>query len=280
MDSFNRQICFNELSTLDKAENEDMLLLFSNFAKAIKSLKQQGFSGVRYEQGITSLSNEHRNIFELQRHPMGNTWFKFILSTARNPYIDPDTPAEERYVNEDFEVNINEEWAVGQGFTAAYLLDTIVISLATHPKWETSSFTIRNIKEKSIQGDVINTTSPQSSETDTIKFFVEQRTPLSLDKCETPPTKKSSKFRHDHGKDELMAVWKRLRNCEYIVSAINSLEFNPTGRNFVEQCFDNGTMHLRLVNSDAGYGMVIQTTGKSMRETIAIGEIITNKYSL
>lgn len=149
MDSFNRQACFNELSFLDKDDNEDLFLIFSNYAKTIKALKTKGFNGVRYEQGITSLVKENlRSIFDLRSNPNGRTLYAFILATARNPYIDSDTQAEERYINEDFEVKIDNVWCVGQGFTAAHLLDTVVISLRTHSKWEELSYVIRNIQDK------------------------------------------------------------------------------------------------------------------------------------
>lgn len=279
MDSFNRQVCFNELSFLDKDNNEISFLIFSNYAKTIKALKTKGFNGIRYEHGIASLDKENlRSIFDLRNDPNGRTLFNLILTTARNPYLDSDTQAEERYVNEDFEVKVNDAWCVGEGFTAAYLLDTIVISLCTHSKWEESSYTIRNIQDERKTGQVLNVVSPESSEIEAIHLFIEQRTPLNLKKCNILPEKKPCKFRDDHGSDKLVSLWNRLRNCDFIISAINSLEFNPSGKNFIEECFDDGKIHIRLVGTDAGYGMVIQTTGKNKRETIAIGETILKKY--
>lgn len=280
MDSFNRQACFNELSFLDKDDNEDSFLIFSDFAKTIKALKAKGFNGIRYEHGITSLTNENlRNIFNLRNDPKGRILFEIILATARNPYFDSDTEAEERYINEDFEVKVNETWCVGQGFTAAYLLDTIVISLSTHHKWEDPFYVVRNTQNKQDVGHVLNVVTSESLETETIQLFVEERTPLNLERCNILPEKKSCKFRNDHGSDKLILLWNRLRNCEFIISAINSLEFNPNGKEFIEKCFDDGKIHIRLVESDAGYGMVIQTTGRNKRETIAIGEFLMQKYS-
>lgn len=279
MSSFNRQVCFNELSFLDKDDEEDAILLFSSYAKTIKALKAKGFNGIRYEHGIASLSKENlRNIFDLQSNKKYRDSFLFIISTARSPYIEQDTQAEERYINEDFEVEVDDEWCVGQGFTAAYLLDTIVISLNTHPKWKKSSYVIRNTQDERKTGEVLNVVTPESLETDAIHLFIEQRTPLNLEKCNMLPERKSCNFRKDHGIDKLTSLWNRLRNCEFIISAINSLEFNPSGKEFIEKCCDDGKIHIRLVGTDAGYGMVIQTTGKNKRETTAIGEIIMQKY--
>lgn len=280
MDSFNRQACFNELSYFSKKEdNEDVLHLYSVYAEMIKVLIKKGFNGVRYEHGIASLCKEgERNIFDLKKTPRGKDIFLFILSTARNPYIDPDTQEEDRYINEDFEVLVNEEWCVGQGFAAAYLLDTIVVSLCTHSKWNIASYIIRRRQDEMEQGFILNATTSTSVETEAINLFISQRKPIVLKQCDIPPKSKAYKFREDHGIDELIFLWNKLRNCEYIVSAINSLKFNPKGRDFVEECFADGKIHIRLVDSDAGYGMVIQTTGETLQETKAIGEIITRRY--
>lgn len=281
MNAFNRQVCFNELSMLDKDNKEDTFALFSNYAKTIKALTEKGFKGIRYEHGIASLSDENqRNVFDLKNNPMGRILFETIISTARNPYIDPDTEAEERYINEDYKVKIDGTWHTGEGFTAAYLLDTIVISLCTHPKWEDSSYEIRNIQDEKKKGHVLNVNRLESLETDAIHLFIEQRTPLNLEKCNILPQNKSCKFRNDHGNDKLKSLWNRLCNCDFIVSAINSLEFNPNGKEVIEKCFDDGKIYIRLVDSDAGYGMVIQTTGKNKRETTAIGEEILKNYFL
>ena len=279
MGALNQHACFNELSFLDQEGDEDALSLFINYAKTIQALKEKGFNGIRYEYGITSLNKDGiRNIYELQSDPIGHTYFTFILSTARNPYIESDTSEEEKYINNNFEVKIDDSWDVGQGLISAYLLETIAISLSTHPKWRKQSYAIRNVKDEILKGKVVNVDTPKSLETDEINHFIEQHKPIELEKCIILPQKKLYKFRDDHGKDKLIFLWKKLRNCNYIVSAINSLAFNPTGREFVEKCFDDGKIHLRLIDSDEGFGMVIQTTGKTMRETIAIGEIIKQMY--
>ena len=85
MDCFNRQVCFNELSSLDNKDNEDAILLFSNYAKTIAELKNKGFNGVRYdEKGIFSLNKEGiRNIYDLINDPTSKTLFRFILSTGK-----------------------------------------------------------------------------------------------------------------------------------------------------------------------------------------------------
>lgn len=75
-----------------------------------------------------------------------------------------------------------------------------------------------------------------------------------------------------------MAMWRRLRNCEYVISAINSLPFDSRSTDFVERCFEDGKIHIRLTDTEKGFGMVIQTTGKDLRSTQLIGDHIAKKY--
>lgn len=273
MNSINRQVCFNELSFFDKENDEDALKLFTKFAETIKGLTHLGFHGVKYEYGISSLSKESfRNIFDYEHYSI----FQYLVSTARSPYIDPDTEAEEKYVNNDYEVLIIDSWKDGEGFVAAYLLDTVAISLATHEKWQELSFTVRN-KQSNERGIVLNVCEPHLSEYNDLLKFIEDRTPIILQKCSILPEKKTFHVRDDHGIDKLRTLWKRLQNFPYVISVINSLEFNP-GKRWIEDCFDDGKIHIRLVDSDKGYGMVIQTTGKNLRETNAIAEILDREY--
>ncbi len=279
MDGFNQQVCFNELSSLDNSENDDVVSLFSNYAKTISELKAKGFNGVRYEDSICSLNKDGiRDIFDFGKNPNNKRFFEMILSTMRRPYLEPDSIEEERYINEDFQVKICNEWNVGQGFSSAYLLGTIVISLLTNQKWTEISYAIRNSKNEELKGEIINVFSPESTKTNDVLQFIEQHKPLILKECLTEPEQKSYKFRDDHGKDKLIFLWKRLCRCKYIISAINSLPFNSSGKEFIEQCFDDGKIYLRLVKTEKGYGMVIQTTGETRIETEAIGKIIKEKY--
>lgn len=281
MRDLNRYACFNELSFLDKEEDENLVELFEKYAKAIKALKEAGFRGVRYEYGITSLSKEGiRDLNALGNNPMGRIILSLIRTTARNPYLGEGSEEEERYIKEDFEVKIDNHWtASAYGITAAYLNDTITLSLDTAERWRQAEYEIKHTCETESNGTVLNVHSEHMVKNDLITQFIENRQELVLEICKIMPDKKKYSFRDDHGKDKLIELWKRLRNCEYIENAINSLPFNSTGKEFVEKCFPDGKIHIRLNYTDAGYGMVIQTTGRTLRETERIGILINENFS-
>ena len=66
--------------------------------------------------------------------------------------------------------------------------------------------------------------------------------------------------------------------CPYVVSVINSLPFNSHERRFIKKIRGEGLIEIVLPWTDKGYGVVVQTTGRTMKETELIGKIIMEKY--
>lgn len=280
MAGFERQIYFNELCVNHDVNGEDAAEVFRNHAYTIKALNQKGFKGVRYEHGAGVLVFPNGvNIFNLESDPETKPIYQYILTTARKPYIDPDSDAERQFVESAFEVCVEGEWIEGYGFTAAFLNDSIALSLATHQKWSESVFTVREkegIKERG--GEVINISSPKDVESDRLLEFIDARTPIELVITKTAPEDKPYSVRDDHGQDKLKELWERVRNCEYVESCINSLWFKRHGARFIDEVFEDGKIHLRLADTEEGFGIVVQTTGRNLRETQEIGRRLKEKY--
>ena len=85
-------------------------------------------------------------------------------------------------------------------------------------------------------------------------------------------------LRHDHGMDVLTEFSKRLIRCPYVIGVVNSLPFNPSERKFIRKVRDDGLIEIVLPWTDQKYGVVVKTTGRIIRETKRIGEIINEKY--
>jgi len=102
--------------------------------------------------------------------------------------------------------------------------------------------------------------------------------PPELERDFTAPNEKPIKLRDDHGKDILFAFAKRLVNSPFIKEIINSLPFNPKQTNPIKKCSENGQIEIVLTYTDAGYGLVVQTTGKNKNEAEIIAKILKNKY--
>jgi len=75
-----------------------------------------------------------------------------------------------------------------------------------------------------------------------------------------------------------LAVAKKLINCPYIIGIPCSLPYNSHGRNFIEKVHPKGRIDITLIGEDNGPSMMVETTGRTLRETEAIAEIIKDLY--
>ena len=62
---------------------------------------------------------------------------------------------------------------------------------------------------------------------------------------------------------------KRLIRCPYVVGVINSLPFNSHERKFIKRIREEGLIEIVLPWTDKGYGVVVKTTGRTIKETEA-----------
>lgn len=107
-----------------------------------------------------------------------------------------------------------------------------------------------------------------------------KRNSLDIELIETdiPTGSKIIKLRDDHGKDMLETLGKRLCKSPYVKAIINSLPFNPKEKNIIRKVSATGIIEVVLVNTDKGIGLVIETTGRNMKETQKIADILKEKY--
>ncbi len=112
--------------------------------------------------------------------------------------------------------------------------------------------------------------------------FVRQETALlsGISQDSTDPAKKAINLRADHGKDKLEEFSKKICRSPYVKSIINSLPFNPKSRNCIRRTRPNGTVEFILTWTDAGLGVCIETTGRTLAETNTIALHLQDKYSV
>jgi len=104
--------------------------------------------------------------------------------------------------------------------------------------------------------------------------------PPYLHRSEKRPEDKRIILRDDHGKDILMHWARRLINIPYIEEVVNSLPFNPAATKPIKRITEDGLIELVLTKTDAGYGMVVKTTGRDEKETHEIANILIARYAL
>lgn len=102
--------------------------------------------------------------------------------------------------------------------------------------------------------------------------------PPHLRRSSKRPEEKSIQLRKDHGIEILKHWAKRLVNNPYVEEIVNSLPFNSRTTNSIKKVYDNGLIELVLTKTDAGYGMVVKTTGTNKKETVEIAGILLERY--
>jgi uncharacterized glyoxalase superfamily protein PhnB len=101
---------------------------------------------------------------------------------------------------------------------------------------------------------------------------------VELIACDMKISDKKIVLRDDHGSDKLEKFSKRLIQCPYLVGIVNSLPYNSHERKFIRRVRENGLIEIVLPWTDKGYGIVVKTTGRTMRETEKIAEILEEEY--
>ena len=111
-----------------------------------------------------------------------------------------------------------------------------------------------------------------------IRAFIEKISKVVLIDSPLQPSEKQIRLRDDHGTDVLRAFAKRIINSPHVNGIVNSLPWNNKTTNFTRRVYPNGLIEVVLHWTDEGLGMVIQTTGRNLRETEEIAGLLKREY--
>lgn len=258
------EIYGNELSiteeVFEKYEN------IKNLADVYKGLAEYGISSCR-------VSNEALNQIYgyLSSNPEKRNILSFVYSFLHSPF---DTDEVVEYCAEEY---VSHSWMFNNmeciGLAYAYIMDSMTISIGADG-WEPI---IQISKDAELIG-VRNATNKEQLSNHFV--WLESLKKIELVETAVLPSVKVIKLRDDHGKDLLLDFSKRICNCPYVIGIINSLPFNPRERNFIHKVRTDGVVECVLCWTDRGYGLAVQTTGRNLRETEKIADILMNKYGL
>lgn len=281
------ELAFNELSQVpvldDKYKaNERMVLL----SKTVAEARKRGFRNIRTHFSASEIkltcnytvhnwlfdkefSFEHRSIF----------YDMFV-----QPFIkEGDEEIEEKYIEayyffEDAQNNIGKQECLG--LASAFLNETLAISLQNNPAWLKNILKITVEKECVEEiADVHHVFSKECFHTSTIAGFIESISTLSLAETQMLPDNKPIHLAEHHGKQELGDLCDRLKHNPQ-VTEMRSMEWcRGKCNDFIRKVHTDGVVEIVLYKTDRKYALWVQTTGRNLRETKAIAEILTEKYS-
>lgn len=276
------EACFNELSVRsDGRDVTDVEGWLNRYADVVScAVKDWNFKKIRYALRFDAIRvSENETLASYCYKNQRNTKVQLLLSTQRYPYIDSrDSDVhQEQYVKTEAYLSDTDEKA--EGFLIAYIMNTICVGFASEDRWFNVGHRIRlcsDSVEELVDWVCISDVSHFQSES--FLDWHSANAPLSLVKCDILPESKSVRLRDDHGKDTLMKHADAIKQSPYVVKVINSLPFNPRARDYIHKVRPNGLIEIVLTNTDNGLGLVVQSTGRNLKETKRIAEIIKEKY--
>ena len=278
------QICFNNLSIFplctSNAEIEDRM---DKYILTLKSAGLHGIKKVRYAGDLTSvrLSDEY-SVQDYCNTRIKENGAILVLSMATKPQVpEDDDNVLEDYLETKTSVLGDDETVEADGFNAAFCMGTYCIGFASDAFWTKLQYQIKVSNNGSDEQYVWYCVSvPEHYENVDFQEWIEQRLPLDLQTSKLTPDKKPISLRDDHGKDKLMEHARNLLNSPYVESVLTSLPFNSFTKAYIDKQSDfaHGLIDVVLFWEDKGYCMRVKTTGRNIRETIAIAEFLSKRY--
>lgn len=279
------ELFFNEISGLYREANlygararmESLLAL-------CKRAKGEGFNLLRTDRefDFQELTDGYRVSDWYGDSTVSRTMKDLFLGFRKFPYESGDEQAEEAFLAATYRLSEPDEpkyhGTVAAGLAWAYIWETLSVSFPVNAVWKRTRIRLREERD----GIASIVVACHASEAEHIAFheaWIASLKEVVLVQTDLSPGEKEITLRNDHGKDRLTAFAKKLAGSPYVTGVINSLPFNPNSRGFIRNSWPDGRVELVLIWTDEGLGMVVQTTGRNLRETEAIANILKQEYA-
>jgi len=278
------ELLLNELSVQplseDKYAANDKM---KQFAEAISEARKKNFKLIRSHLSSSEISlTEDYTLFDwLQNKDVPTKYRNFLFGMITQPFIkDEDEEVVDKYIEanyffEDSESGIAKTACTG--LASAYLYETLSISLLSAPVWNKTKLPIiiENEEETRIES-VFNVSLKKSFEDEEIAEYVGNLGNVELVETDIAPKDKKIHLADHHGKKELAELAKQLKNSPYVVEMRST---NWGGKKFIRKTHKDGVIEVLLYKTSKGYALWVQTTGRNLRETKAIAQILDDRYS-
>lgn len=277
------ELLFNELSTKplspDKYPVIEKMRLFS---ETIAEGRRRGFKRIRsdlYTNEIELATNYsvHDWLTDKQapKNLRDNLYGMFIL-----PFIkEGDEARESAYIESDYFFEDKDNGVPKTkcvGLASAWIYETLTVSLQSSPAWLKNKLRITITSgEGTIEENVPNVFSKNCFTTDYINSEIEKSGDVVLLESDIAPDKKKIHLADHHGRRELAELWDKLKNSPFVTEG-RSTEWG--GDTFYKKPQKDGKVDIVHLRSNRRYALQIQTTGRNLRETIAIAKKLEERY--
>lgn len=279
-----REVFYNS-QTSQIVPDEEVGDIVRNYANVVKYAGNLGYKKVRYETGLDDVMLTQTESLKSYcgKHSRENGCM-LLLSTVRHPYIDEaDEQKVEHYVFNRYLLKIDGQEYDDMCFCAAYLANSFLVGLDIVPIWKNLEFSLCiNTEHEELEEPLYCVVSEEQYGNEAFGKWIDEHDVVdgtSIIKTTVTPSEKKIHLRDDHGKDVLKAHARRILNSPYVVEIINSTPFKQHAKQYVDEVKANGQIEIVLMKTDAKIGMVVQTTGTNLKETIWIANELKKKYA-
>jgi hypothetical protein len=279
------ELVFNELSFLE-CDNEHVLTnKFIQLAELFeKAQKIHGYTHFLFPSNLSLLAACSNMTF--------GVWLNSIPTKSKNKILPIifKRPFTEEYLGDKLErlssyFFVSKDLALEQeycdGLATADIMEIPAMSLSNHTIWLEDEITI--YKETQTVPETLtikNLATEEVLNSESFNAFSEKISSVHLKESNLTIEEKlrNISLRDDHGKDKLQKLAEKIVHNKYVDGVVNSIPFNPRTSRFIKSVYKRGLIEIVMHWEDAGYGMIIQTTGKNFKETDVIAKILRDEF--
>ena len=276
--------CFNDLSIQPLCSNEqEVIERFSKFAQVLSFCSDLGIKRFRIDESFRNLPiTTDKHVYDYFSDNRTSTDVMFILSMVRKPYIPDDTPEIAKYVNCDIKLQKDHAFIDAYGLSCAYVSDSFSVGFPSETFWSE-----RYLFDLKIHNDLDNTYKEDKvfcisdichfEEQAIIEWYVSNYGVVSKKVSMSSSMDDLINLRKDHGRDKLARFARIIIKEPYVKRIVNSIAFDSHAKSFIESV-DENLINLRFVNSNKGYGMVVETSANNKLLNLYYAEDLRQKY--
>ena len=274
---------FNELSLTPYCDNSELHRRMQCYAEVLQKCGNLEHKKIRYEKAFSEIMvGSEKSLaaycYENQYNTELATSVGLIVSMQYQPYIDTDTEQEDKFIENDYEIEIGDKKMSGYGMTSAHLYKSFSVGFCSSECWNQCCFPIHKKSDNkfSLDGKVYCVSDISHFEDDSfVNWYVSFHEVVYTKRSQEPACHLSSDH---HGKDTLRKFSEKIMKEDFVTEVINSLPFAPKATRFVEKIGDDGVINLRLVGTDRGLGIAVRTTGQNKIQMTYFAHLLDEKY--
>lgn len=279
---------FNDL-TLDEVPHQNALLM-REFWSLMKRFSQA--TEGREKRVIVNKTGFETILQALMSNPEHRM---FLASFFVSPYVDEE--AQEDLASAENHVAENEYRLLTDGDCRpecpmmgwAQANRSLTVGLSSSSQWNQLVYLIEKISIREEDGEfdkfdieAICVTKSAQVESRRVQGWIAAQRDFDKvpdpDPCLIDPKDKHIKIQKHHGVDVLSKFAEQLCRVSYVQGIIDTIAWDSKTNEFIDRCYDDGTVDIRMHWSNRGYGLKVQTTARGLLQTRKAAEMLKTKF--